>query len=307
MRSKRPVPPHRILAEEDVLLGHLGAWLVSWGTMEAVIRAGDVVPHWEPGMDVRVQNSIKLNDSARDRLGGDATRGMELEAVLVATTGIGLQTVATSRTPLAFEGEATSLELKLGGEELARDIALHLGVVVSSPVAGDRLMPQAVGSRLWSMDWRSRIEGGRARLAMETVDFAEYFGTTRLGDGLLHVVVADDPMLEVEQGLAVYLNARHPGFVAAVSRREPQATAILWDAVMRRAIVAGADLQFSLWEPYPQGSVGAQWQAWAKVAFPAASVEEILDRHRSDVSTFEARIQSWTRMGIAFGNPAGDQ
>lgn len=308
MKSKRPIPPHRILLDDDVVLEYPNAWHLKWGEMHSVIKGGDVVPHWEPGIDIRVRNSVRLNASAKDRLCGNAADTPRLQVVLVATTAGGLQTLTVAKAPLLMggESEAASLDAVLDGDVLAKDVSLHLGILLEHPQSGgDRLTPRSIGARLWGMEWRARIEGGRARLAIDAVDFTEYFGNASLSNGLVHVIVADDPLLDIEQGLAVYLNARHPAFVTAVSRRDPHATAILWDAVIRRVIVSGAELQFSLTEAYDQGSLGAQWRTWTSLAFPKICVEEILDRHRTSLSAFEARIQGWTKMGEAFGTTAG--
>lgn len=298
MRSKRPIPPHRILTDEDLWHEHPGAWLAAWGNFEAVIRSGEVLPHWEPGLDIRLSNRLRLKPSARDRLGGEMADGMGLEVVLLATTAGGLQTAGLARSPLRLDSSETFLELALDGGGLARDLVVQMTIAVSRPSSGDRLMPELPGSRLWTSEWRARIEGGRSRLALEQVDFARHFGNLQ-AEALVHLVVADDPLLDAEQGLTVYLNARRIEFVHAVARKEVYATAILWDAVLRQAIVLGAEHQFSLWDNYPEGSLGRQWQAWIREAFPQSSTEDVLAMHQSRVSDFEARIQSWARIGVA--------
>lgn len=309
MRSKRPIPPHRILVNDDVILAHEDSWRLEWeGHDEAVVANGGIIEGWEPGINIRARNTVQLAPSAYHRLGAEAASGMRLHVVAIASTAGGLQVVTKAKHSLSLGGEPVELDLVFDGHRLARSIQLHLGIVVARPAeAGDRLMPALVGARLWGSDWRSRIEGGRARLAIEAVDFSKYFASTRMADALVHVVVAEDPSLDVEQGLTVYLNSNAPGFVQEVARREPRASAILWDAVIRRVAIVGSDFRFSLTEEYPTGSVGKQWQAWTMSTFPGKTTDQLLSMHRSDTSTFEAQVQSWVHMGTSFAAKGGGQ
>ena len=302
--ARRPIPPHRILWNEDVVFRHENGWDVVCGTGEArIVEDGGVVTGWEPGMPIRVSNSVRLAADAGSRLAADQHPEMKLCLVVTACTGRDLEVVARSVHPLSLTTlDWCNVELELDGARLARDLSVHLSVVLGGPLSGgDQLAPRLKGARLWGGRWRSRIEGGRARLPIEAIDFNKYFGSGKVSSGLVHVVVADDPFLEIEQGLVVYLNSEAKGFIGDVSKMEPRATAVLWDAVVRRVILAGAEMMFSANEDYPVGSVGYQWQFWSQAALGKKKAEEILSMHRSEGSEFEVRIQSWVGMKDKFG------
>ena len=302
--ARRPIPPHRILWNEDVVLRREGGWEVACGTGESqFVEDGGIVTGWEPGMPIRVSNSVRLASSAGSRLVADQHPEMKLSLAVTACTGRDLEVVARSVHPLSLTTEGwCNVDLELDGSSVARDLSVHLSVVLRSPLhGGDQLAPKLKGARLWGGRWRGRIEGGRARLAIEAIDFNKYFGSAKASGALVHVVVADDPLLEVEQGLVVYLNSEAKGFIEDVSRKEPRATAVLWDAVVRRVIVAGAEMMFSTTEDYLVGSVGYQWQLWSQAALGRKKVEDILAMHRSALSEFEVRIQSWVGMKDKFG------
>ena len=60
-------------------------------------------------------------------------------------------------------------------------------------------------------------------------------------------------------------------------------------------------MMFSTTEDYLVGSVGYQWQLWSQAALGRKKVEDILAMHRSALSEFEVRIQSWVGMKDKFG------
>lgn len=301
--ARRPIPPHRILWSEDVVLRLGIGWEVTCGSGGIqLVEDGGVVIGWEPGMPIRVSNSVRLAPSAGDRLLADQHPEMRLCLAVTAYTGRDLEVAARSVYPLSLTAEDwCNVELELDGTRLARDLSVHLSVVLGSPLnGGDQLTPRLRGARLWGACWRGRIEGGRARLAIEAIDFNRYFGLGKASGALVHVVVADDPFLEVEQGLVVYLNSEAKRFIEDVSRKEPRATGVLWDAVVRRVIVAGAEMAFSPTEEYPVGSIGYQWQLWSRSVLGRKKAEDILSMHRSGLSEFEVRIQSWVGMKDKF-------
>lgn len=306
--GERPIPPHRILVDEDVHLEYGDTWQVACGDgMTQLVERGGIVTGWEPGRSVVVSNSLRLEGSAYARLGASRCDGMSLRLVATACTARDLDIVARHSCPLPIgSDDATPVELSLDGSRLAGDISISLSIVVESPALdGDQLSPSVPGARLWSSRWRARIEGGRARLAVEAIDFDQYFGSAKASNGLIHVVVADDPHLEIEQGLLVYLNSAAEGFIQEVARKEARATALLWDTVLRRVLVAGCDMDFSPTEQYPDGSVGRQWQQWSAIVFGRRQPAELLAMHRGDLSEFEVRIQSHINMKDRFREGGG--
>lgn len=301
--SRRPIPPHRILLDHDLILPQHDAWEITCGDgSPTLIPNAGVIEGWEPGMEIKARKFVGLSDGAHARIAGGHADPLSIRLTATAYTAGGLETAARTTVDISPDSdEPYCIEMLLDGDLLARDIRIHLGAVLGEvPLGGDKLTPKIVGARLWNTRWRCRIEGGRARLPIEAIDFESYFGTSKTLGGLIHVVVAEDPNVEVEQGLLVYLNSAASEFITEVSRREPRATAILWDALVRRVIVAGSELNFSSEEEYPDGSVGQQWQIWARGAFGRKSAEDLLSLHRSDNSRFELIIQSWIGMRDKF-------
>lgn len=304
MRSRRPVPPHRILRTDDVTLRNAQAWRVSVGDGAFAIPDRGVVPGWQPGLDVRVSNTLCLGPDVVGRLTASSTARVALAVHASATTAGGMATVA-SQTALFIPNAAgqpeAHLDLLLDGAALAGDVRVECSVILRRPtLSGDALSPRTTGSKIWTTDWRARLEGGRARLPIDVVCFSVFFRRNEMAGGLVHVDFATAPELDIEQGITVYLNADYPSFVAQFARREPYATAIVWDAVMRRVLIAGAESGFDDSAEYPRGSIGAHWQQWMSTAFPGLSAPALLDRHRSNTSEFEVRVQHWTRMAQAF-------
>lgn len=305
MKSRRPIPPHRVLLDDDIELAFPDAWRLTYGNVDADVGNGSVVTSWEVGLGIQARNTIQIRESAGERLGA-SSKDLKIGVVAVSRTSQGLHSISMLRTPLLIGDSATPLELSFDGHSIAKDVSIHLCVVLlEASNKGDRVSPKEAGARLWSSDWRARVEGGKARLAIEAVDFKQLFVGTRSVDGLLHVIVSEDPSTDVEQGLTVLLNSLQEGFVAAVSRKEPQATALLWDSIVRRVIMLGAEYEYSLADSYPEGSIGEQWKAWVKGAFPRKPLEEVVDLYCSNPSLFDVRIQGWIQMGRAFSGEMG--
>lgn len=304
MRSRRPVPPHRILGKDDVAFLTPGAWRVAVQDSSRLVEDGGFIPGWQPGLGIRLSNAILINREATARLSEATTGAMDLGAVVVALTAEGLATVAISRAKFQEDGRGSLIagfDLEIDGRMASRNVRLECSVVLSSPtVGGDRLTPRMVGSRLWNGSWAARLEGGKARLPIEVVPFSRFFLRPGMEGGLVHVELAADPTLDIEQGMIVYLNAEQPRFVDAFAHRDPHATSIVWDAVIRRLLVAGADAGFDVAASYGRGTIGANWQQWATSAFSGLSADGLLEMHRGNVSEFETRLQSWGGMARAF-------
>src|SRR3546814_320775 len=137
------------------------------------------------------------------------------------------------------------VELAPDSRWLSKDIRVVCSVVVAS-TRGDlgTLSPVHPGSRVWTQAWSAKLEGGRARLPIEVVSFGRQLHDLAIPNALLYVSVADDPQLEFEQAVCVYLNSDHPRFVADFERGEGATTALVWGAVVRQVLSAGLSEAF---------------------------------------------------------------
>ena len=191
------------------------------------------------------------------------------------------------------------VQLTPNSQWLSKDIAVVCSVVVAS-TKGDLgvLSPAQPGSRVWLQTWSAKLEGGRVRLPIEAVSFGKNLRALAIPNALIYVSVADDPALEFEQAVCIYLNSDYPDFVAEFERGESSATAMVWDCVVRQVLSAGLSGAFdSQDEVIPQDSIGVQIESWIKAIFPGEARESLSAMSKHSPGLFEARIQSWIKAG----------
>ena len=200
-----------------------------------------------------------------------------------------------------FDPEDSVVEVELAPDSrwLSKDIRVVCSVVVAS-THGDlgTLSPVHPGSRVWTQVWSTKLEGGRARLPVEVVSFGRQLHDLAIPNALLYVSVADDPKLEFEQAVCVYLNADHPRFVADFERGEGATTALVWGAVVRQVLSAGLSEAFDDEdEVLSEDTFGAQLDVWIKAIFPGESRRSLGAMRKDSPGLFEGRIQSWVNAG----------
>lgn len=297
---RRPVPPYRQFRPESVACEPRGGWEVEARGETKTLEDGAPFSDWDASLVFALKRRFHFNETALLDLGVVDPEAICLQLVVRMATAGNLSSSVPFRLDLprqAFQPVDVRISPVLG--KLSRDLTLETSIVVLRTIGvTDPLVPSVPGSRIWEDQWRVRLEGGKTRLPFEILDFEDSYRGFGLMDALFHVDVADDPELEFEQGVCVSINSRFETFVSAVERLEPVATALLWDAVLRRVLVAGIGNGFDFRGQYPEPSVGAQWVRWFGQAFPGESIESAQRMLVERPSRFEARVQSWSRVAL---------
>lgn len=295
---RRPVPPYRQLGETGVRLEPAEGWELEAHGVVTVLPDGQPFPDWDSSLALALRRRVTVNGNALAQLGVSDENLLKLQFVVRMLTCGNRQASVPVRQDLPHPIDKT-FEVVVHPEpgSLGQDLVLNSSIVVAD-CAGtvDPLVPSVPGSRVWEEQWRTRLEGGKVRLPFEVLDFEVVFSGMGMADALFHVDVADDPELDFEQGVCVSVNSRFEAFVSAVARVDPMATAILWDAVLRRVLASGVGAGFDVAGAYPQASVGEQWRRWFGQAFPGETIASAQRMIVEQPSRFEARVQSWSRI-----------
>ena len=304
MSKRLVVPPFRTLREDDVILEPGGGWLVEINGQSRLVEDG-IFSGWDADSEFTLSRSVTLSKSAGAYLAsgtGNAQVSLSLVVRVLTARGRASEVVYCQPIDGAGAGLACPVRIQPDSAGLSENIVIEMSIVVArSNIPGDAFTPSIAGSRVWSDTWVAKLEGGRSRLPFEKIDFETAFPLQRLSDSLFHVRVAEDPDLDVEQALTVWLNLRKPGFIQAIELKDRHATAMLWDGILRRAIIAGAVAGFDEVEHVVQGSIGAQWKRWTQSAFGQLSAKGILEMHDTDASRFENIVQSWVNAWVFYG------
>lgn len=302
---RRPVPPYRQLGESGVRLEPADGWELEAHGVVSLLPDGQPFPDWDSSLAFVLRRRITVSGNALAQLGVGEQGQLKLQFVVRMLTCGNRQASVPVRQDLPDPMD-TTFEVVVRPEPgtLAQDLVLNSSIVVARCAGvADPLVPSVPGSRVWEEQWRTRLEGGKVRLPFEVLDFEATFGGMGMADALFHVDVAEDPELDFEQGVCVSVNSRFETFVSAVSRVDPMATAILWDAVLRRVLTAGVGAGFDVAGTYPAASLGAQWRRWFGQAFPGETIASAQRMIIEQPSRFEARVQSWSRIAsrVAMG------
>jgi len=301
--------PYLVLRAHDVRADPADGWILIGAEANAsltVLRDGDVVESWDGLSHLALRRTFRLPDDAAARLGlsPEATRFC---LVITAVTAGGLLREILFTQDFGAELQVLNVTVRPDSGRLVRELCLasHL-VITSAAAAGNPLAPLLAGSRIWEDSFRFQLESGKGRIPMETLSFRAAFQGQGFDDALFHIEFAPYPELDVEETVRVYLNSDIPSFVDAAELRDPAASAMLWNGVVRR-LIASVIMEDTLTddEVYPEGSMGANLRRWLTQAFPAMNLPAIKALAISTPSTFEAMLDSWTGLGCDAFQPAG--
>lgn len=297
---RRPIPPYRQFRPESIACEPNGGWEVEARGETKALDDGAPFSDWDASLVFTLKRRFRVSETALLDLGAVDPDAIRLQLVVRMVTAGNLSSSMPFRLDLPRQSmQPVDVRISPPLGKLSRDLTLETSIVVLGTIGvTDPLVPSVPGSRVWEDQWRVRLEGGKTRLPFEILDFENAFRGLGLTDALFHVDVADDPELEFEQAVCVSINSRFGAFVSAVERVEPVATALLWDAVLRRVLVAGLGNGFDFRGQFPEPSVGAQWVRWFAQAFPGESIESAQRMLVEQPSRFEARIQSWSRVAL---------
>lgn len=300
MAKRRPIPPYLTLPDEMLHAEPVDGWeLLVDGQQDRVVRDKEPFPSWDSSLKFSLRRRFTFDPDVLDAHLEIPSGQAEYQFVVRLETAGGMMSQVGFKQVLDSGDGIVEVQLVPDSRWLSKDIAVVCSVVVAS-TQGDLgvLSPTLPGSKVWLQTWSAKLEGGRVRLPIEVVSFGKQLHAIAIPNALLHVSVADDPRLEFEQAVCVYLNSDHPRFVADFERGERSATAMVWDSVVRQVLSAGLSEAFDdEGEKLPQDSVGAQIESWMQSIFPGESRESLAAMRRESPSLFEGRIQSWINAG----------
>lgn len=302
-RMSRPsIPPHLTLSEDMVVASPANGWILQReGHVPLVIEDGEILPAWDTELRFELHRTFAALGKWQEHL-GFPSGGAEFGMVTRLVTAGGLLSEVVDVQPLSSTSDSDLVVIvRPSSREIAKDIRIHCCIILcAAGPDGLALAPADKGARLWADRWSARIEGGRARLPFELASFSKELRGYRINRALFHVEVAEDPELDFEQAVCVYLNTDNPSFVKAIEQGAATETALLWDGVMRRLIITGLGQTFE-GDAWPPDSLGMQVARWLVGIFPGQSREALTRMVIADPSRFEALIQSWTDVASHIG------
>ncbi|MEY4599138.1 MAG: hypothetical protein RLZZ445_1935 [Pseudomonadota bacterium] len=276
------------------------AWQVQVRNETIPLEDGDMFPSWDSQLKFRLRRVFCLNPSSLAAEAGLIGVKPSFALVIRLVTGNGLTSVIADMRDIPESNEAVEVESSFNPDSsaLSQNITLVSCLVLKDfDGSPQELAPDFRGAVLWSERWTVKIEGGRSRLPSETVSFSDYFRNQDCENALLRVVIADDPSLDFNQGVCVYLNADNPAFVASLQKADPGAKAFFNDTVIRQMIAYGlSDSYRESRGGFPDGSIGHQLTVLLRSIFGRETPEMISAIRLDNPGLYEARIQSWAKI-----------
>lgn len=273
--------------------------------------AGFILSGWDPGMDVHVNMTVKVDRALLQQecqlAGNDVVR----LAIVWQSSGTQLRGAGPSVDfPLSGENDgpgAEVLEIKLEAKIPGDKVARRLDVEARLTLAGIGLSDSPIaatspGSRLWDVRETILLEGDASRFPVETVDF-----TTRssLPDSAGWYLEWDRHDLEapLHGRLRLLINSENKMVREAVLAPggTPEAAALVAtiEYTVAHALIVGAlaDEAFVADpEQYEEGSVGAAIRRLLRVAFPDFSAPEVATLWQQRPDFFDSQLQSGLRL-----------
>jgi hypothetical protein len=256
---------------------------------------GAAFPSWDAKLSFSLEREFRIDRDIARELRIDS-KGSCCELVVSAATGGGLTREVLFRKAIAGSDRSEiHVTVSPSSQRLARELVLTTGIYLSNHMRSkDPLAPAIAGSRLWEMTERIRLEGGAARLPIYEVPFSRVFAGDRIEHAEFHVEVAEDPDLDVESALTVYLNSERPAFVTEVGVQGSPAERRLWRGILRRVLtsaILSSDLMSS--PPGESSSLAATVQRWGRMIWPSIPVDSLRSLPAAGYSKFEGQIESW--------------
>lgn len=296
MAKRKPIPPYLTLPKDAIHADPVEGWeLLVDDNQDRIVGDKDLFPSWDSSLNFILRRRFICDPQVfDDHLEIPSGRASYQFVVRLETAG-GLVSQVVFKKELAPDDSTFEVLIAPDSRWLSKDIVVSCSLVVAS-VQGHlgALSPSHPGSRVWSQTWSAKLEGGRTRLPIEIISFRTQLHDLAIPNALLHVSVADDPQLEFEQAVCVYLNSDHPRFVADFERGEKSATAMVWDSVVRQVLSAAlSEALDDEGQATPEGTFGAQLAVWIESIFPGESRRTLHAMRKDSSGLFESRIQSW--------------
>lgn len=298
------VLPYRVLKQDEVQALGDGWNVVTADGRAQVLRDGEALAGWDGLMAFELSRDFLFVRDPGEAL-GLMSRQSCCELVVSLSTGRGLRrSIAYREAVTPGHGGRMRVSIAPDSTHLATELSVTAAVVVTVPGrAKDQLAPSAAGHRVWEESTRIRLEGGAARLPMYEVAFEEAFPGDHVEHAEFRVTILDEPELDLEYAVLVYLNSTNPVFISEVTVPGSGAERRLWGGVVRQTIAAAILRDAAaVSQVGSEASLGAAVRRWAGQIWPSLSLSAVRELVTADLPRFEAQVESWVGSVL---HPAG--
>jgi hypothetical protein len=296
MSKIRSIPPFDTPEHDSVALHPTSGWEFSrdGGQTFNTIDDKGLFPSWDPVLEFILRRRFRLNVNELAAATGLTGADPKFSLVTRLTTGSGRLSIFAPLQEVLDYQEDHEVILKPDSALLSQNIVLQNSIVLTGFTGKlSALAPDFRGAVLWADDWSVKLESGRQRLSADVVPFSTFFRDGQCGHAIIRVVVVEDPQLDFNQAVRVYINKEMPQFVIAFSEGNPVARTFFNETVFRQLVSYGLSEAFIVdGMDLSEDSVGEKLSLLIRQAFGDDSPEMIREMKRANPGLYEARIQS---------------
>jgi hypothetical protein len=297
MMSKiRAIPPFETPEYDSVALDPISGWEISkdGGQTFSTISDKGLFPSWDSALEFILRRRFRLSSSELAKATGLTGANPRFSLVTRLTTCSGRLSMFAPLQEVLDYREDHEVVLRPDSALLSQNIVLKSSIVLTgfTGMLG-ALAPDFKGAVLWTDDWSVKLESGRQRLPADVVPFSTFFHDGPCGHAIIRVVVVEDPQLDFNQAVRVYINQEMPQFVTAFSGGNPVARTFFNETVFRQLVSYGLSEAFIGHDmDLSEDSVGKKLSLLVRQAFGNDSTEMIREMKKQNPGLYEARIQS---------------
>lgn len=267
---------------------------------EDVDVLGELLPNWDPALDIRATVEVKLNLEGiyqACRLKPDAV--LRLAAVWESPGTVLKGRGAFTDVQVFHSPQQAQLTVEVEGIKLASKLNFTVNLILLYAGAEpEPLAPKMIGSILAQKTQSVLLEGEGARFPTEVIDFKDTHYPSEAGWALYW----DPDNLEqtVSGEVRLFINSQHQRIVRAVSKQLPEdygiREAMRFD--LARTLIYGAlgNSEF-VEEPdnYKYGTIGASIRNMLRLYFPETSFSQ-LRANSLQPQSFDPKLQDRLRV-----------
>lgn len=269
--NRRVAFPFLTLSEPAV---GASAWETSLDGVEWSV-AGEFLPHWDCATDIRVRRTIRLDFGVAASHLGIPDDQLALAASVRIGTGQGRLPrliLSRMRRELRVEDECWEFEQTIDGRQLSMILDLQTEILLADvPAGSSALSPVHPGDRVWSENFRIRIEGEEPRFPIETTDHAQMLGGGVAGAAPWHLHWSPgDWTRDFHGAVRLYLNTGSDEIFRRIEEEDPATIQFLLGDVMSQIcerFLADPEAA-TMMDAAEPGSLGAQAATWLRKAWP---------------------------------------
>lgn len=281
--NRRIAFPFLVLSEAAV---EASAWEVSLDGFEWT-GVGEFLPDWDSAIDILVRRTLRLDlELAASDLGIPVDQLAAAASVRIGTGQGRLPRQILFRTRREFRSGDTSWEFEqtIEGRRLSMILDLQTEILLAkAPADRSALSPVYPGDRLWSENFRVRLEGEEPRFPIETADLAQMLGGGIAGAAPWHLYWSPgDWTRDFHGAVRLYLNAKSGEMLQRIEDEDPGTIQFLLGDVMSQIcerFLADPEAE-TMMDAADPGSLGAQAATWLRKAWPgkdAAFIRSVLE------------------------------